>query len=128
MRPIMPHAWDQVNVDQETFYYVEPTNLHVMLRVTYLGFNPFEKSIMTYPPLLENNEIIRKHRWKKYFKTYFIRIGLFPSVYRRIFENYSPFSFKKQKIHFSHRFQCKLWYTIFQNLGIYLKNPMVSHV
>ena len=23
-----------------------------------------------------------------------------------------------QKIYFSHRFHCKLWYTIFQNLGI----------
>ena len=40
-----------------------------MLRVAYLDFIQFEKSGMCYLPFVENK--------KKYFITYFIRIGLF---------------------------------------------------
>ena len=51
--------WEQVNINQETFYCVKTTNLNIMLRIAYLSCIQFEKSGMSYIPLFENRKKIK---------------------------------------------------------------------
>ena len=49
----------QVNINQETFNCIKPTNLDIMFRIDNCGFIQFEKSSICYLPLLENRKKIK---------------------------------------------------------------------